>query len=60
MEEAIDKLLSSFAYVRVIGRGGDNHMGLELTVKTIEKPIDDTESRKVIKAFLMQAVEEGS
>jgi len=55
MEEAIDTLLDSFVYVREIGRGGDNHIGIELTVKSCHKTPDDLESRKSIKQFLLDS-----
>ena len=57
MRQAIDGLLSSFAYVREIGRGGDNHIGIELTVSLGDqlKP-DDKAHREDIKQFIMQAI----
>lgn len=60
MEEAIDKILDSLVYVRVIGRGGNNHIGFELTVKMLhESSVDDTLSRTELKDFLLQAIAQG-
>ena len=55
-EETIDALLDNFDYVRVIGRGGSNHIGIELTVSCPDKKVDDTESREAIKTFLWAAL----
>jgi hypothetical protein len=54
----IDEILNAFVYVRMLGRGGDNHLGMELTHKMLHPPtVDDTYSRKEIKQFLLHALE---
>lgn len=55
--DGIDKILGSFDYVREIGRGEDNHIGIELTVSIGDKPKpNDKQSRADIKQFLMDAI----
>ena len=56
-EQIIDKLLSAFAYVREIGRGEYNHIGLELTVSFGDRPLpDDKAHRAAVKQFLLDAM----
>ena len=54
VEQALDKLLDAFAYVREIGRGGDNHIGIELTVSVGDTEIKEGwDHRKDVKQFLL-------
>lgn len=52
-EKDIDQFLANFDYVRVIGRGENNHIGIELTVKCLNKRVDDSNGREMLKDFLL-------
>ncbi len=56
-EKEIDKLLDAFDYVRVIGQGGMNHIGIELTVSFGDNPKPyDVDNRLAVKLFLLTAL----
>ena len=56
MKVDLDKLIDAFGYVRVLGTGGNNHMGLELTVKCQDSPPSDEASRALVKQFIINAL----